>query len=138
MATQQPIYRRDLAPRIPALPARRDEVNLPPQNVGAGSAGMRGCRWLPVGAIDGPAMLLREWTLPLEPNRKGDDLTTTTADPPLTRLLTADEVANALGVPTDRIWALTREGKLPAVKLGGRTYRYRPDAVTAALEALEG
>ena len=57
---------------------------------------------------------------------------------PLSRLLTADQVAIALSVGTDRVWALTREGKLPAVKLGGRTYRYRADAVADALERLEG
>lgn len=57
--------------------------------------------------------------------------------PPLTRLLTAEEVADQLTVSTDRVWALTREGKLPTVKLGRRTYRYRPDAVEAALKQLE-
>jgi excisionase family DNA binding protein len=66
-------------------------------------------------------------------------MTPTAVDsPPLARLLDAAEVADMLGVSADRIWALTREGKLPAVTLGGRTYRYRPDAVAAALEALEG
>lgn len=57
--------------------------------------------------------------------------------PPLARLLTAAEVADALTLSIDRVWALTREGKLPTVKLGRRTYRYRPDAVAAALEKLE-
>lgn len=57
--------------------------------------------------------------------------------PPLARLLTAEEVADTLGITTDRVWALTREGTLPAVKLGRRTYRYRVAAVAAAIEDLE-
>jgi excisionase family DNA binding protein len=60
------------------------------------------------------------------------------APPPLPELLKADEVAAALGVNAESVWALIREGKLPEVKLGARTYRYRPDAVAAALEKLEG
>lgn len=63
--------------------------------------------------------------------------TTIAADPPLVRLLTAGEVADALGVTKDRVWQLTREGKLPAVRLGGRTYRYHPARLAAAIEDLE-
>lgn len=69
---------------------------------------------------------------------KGGHLTATAAPaPPLVRLLTADEVADALGVTKERVWQLTREGKLPAVRLGGRTYRYHPATVAAAIAELE-
>ena len=62
----------------------------------------------------------------------------TAVDPPqLKVLLDAEEVAAALNVTPDRVWALTREGKLPAARLGRRTYRYRPDAVAAAILELE-
>jgi excisionase family DNA binding protein len=64
-------------------------------------------------------------------------MATATADPPLARLLTAAEVADALGVPVERVWELTREGKIPAARLGGRTYRYHPERVTNAVEQLE-
>lgn len=57
--------------------------------------------------------------------------------PPLVRLLTAEEVADVLGVSTERVWQLTREGKLPAVRLGGRTYRYHPARTAAAIAELE-
>lgn len=56
----------------------------------------------------------------------------------LTQLLHADDVAAAWGIPRERVWALTREGKLPAVELGGRTYRYHPTRVERAREELEG
>jgi excisionase family DNA binding protein len=56
---------------------------------------------------------------------------------PLTRLLTAAEIASMVGVPKDRIWTLTREGKLRAVKLGRRTYRYVPEHVSEDLARLE-
>jgi excisionase family DNA binding protein len=64
-------------------------------------------------------------------------MTTATADPPLVRLMTAAEVADALGVSKERVWQLTREGKLPAVRLGGRTYRYHPARTSAAIAELE-
>jgi excisionase family DNA binding protein len=65
-------------------------------------------------------------------------VTTATIDaPPLARLLTAAEVADALGVTVERVWELTREGKIPAVKFGGRTYRYHPARVASAVEELE-
>jgi excisionase family DNA binding protein len=55
----------------------------------------------------------------------------------LIELLTADDVAAAAQLTKDRVWELTREGKLPAVKLGPRTYRYRPERVNRAIEELE-
>jgi excisionase family DNA binding protein len=48
------------------------------------------------------------------------------------RLLTADDVAARWQVPTSHVYRLTREQKLPTVKLG-RYYRYR----AAAIEAFE-
>jgi excisionase family DNA binding protein len=61
----------------------------------------------------------------------------TNSDSPLTRLLTADDVAAAAQVSKDRVWELTREGKLPTVKLGPRTYRYRPEQVERAIAEME-
>lgn len=61
----------------------------------------------------------------------------TNTDNPLTQLLTADDVAAAAQISRDRVWQLTREGKLPVVKLGERTYRYVPDRVNAAIRELE-
>jgi excisionase family DNA binding protein len=53
--------------------------------------------------------------------------------PPIAnRLLTADEVAGRYSVPKAQVYRLTREGKLPTVRIG-RYYRYR----LAALEAFE-
>lgn len=61
----------------------------------------------------------------------------TNSDSPLTELLTADDVAAAAKVTVDRVWKLTREGKLPTVKLGPRTYRYRPGAYERAIADME-
>jgi len=46
------------------------------------------------------------------------------------RLLTADELAERWQVPKSHVYRLTREGKLPTVKLG-RYCRYRLAAVEA-------
>lgn len=46
-------------------------------------------------------------------------------------LLTADQLAERWQVTKRHVWYLTREGKLPTVKLGGRNYRYRLDAIEA-------
>lgn len=60
------------------------------------------------------------------------------APAPLKRLLTAEEVADDyLNCTTDRVWALTREKKLRRVKLGHRTYRYRPDHLAEDIDRLE-
>jgi excisionase family DNA binding protein len=50
----------------------------------------------------------------------------------LDRLLTAEQLANRWQVPTSQVYRLTRDGRIPAVKLG-RYYRYAP----AAIEAFE-
>ncbi len=43
-------------------------------------------------------------------------------------LLTADQLAERWQVPKSHVYRLTREGAIPAVKLG-RYYRYRLDAL---------
>jgi excisionase family DNA binding protein len=43
-------------------------------------------------------------------------------------LLTADEVAEILGVTTGWVYAQSRAGKIPTVRLG-RYYRYRREAI---------
>lgn len=44
------------------------------------------------------------------------------------RLLTADQLAERWQVPKSHVYRLTRDGAIPAVKLG-RYYRYRLDAI---------
>lgn len=44
------------------------------------------------------------------------------------RLLTAEQLAERWQVPTSHVYRLTREAKIPVVKLG-RYYRYRIDAI---------
>jgi excisionase family DNA binding protein len=44
------------------------------------------------------------------------------------RLLTADDLAARWRVSKDHVYELTREGKIPVVRLG-RTYRYHPAAI---------
>jgi predicted DNA-binding transcriptional regulator AlpA len=61
----------------------------------------------------------------------------TNSDNQLTRLLKADDVAAAAQVSTERVWQLTREGKLPTVKLGPRTYRYLPERVNLVIREME-
>ena len=46
------------------------------------------------------------------------------------RLLTAEQLAERWQVPKCHVYRLTREGAIPAVKLG-RYYRYRLDAIEA-------
>lgn len=48
----------------------------------------------------------------------------------MSRLLTAEELADRWQLPAHTIYRLTREGKLPAVKIG-RYRRYRVDAIEA-------
>ena len=52
------------------------------------------------------------------------------------RLLTAEEVAERLGVRTDWVWAQARAGRIPHVRLG-RYRRFREPAVDAWLRELE-
>jgi len=52
------------------------------------------------------------------------------------RLLTAGDVAALLGVPESWVYARSREGRLPTVRLG-RYYRYRRAAIAAWLAEQE-
>jgi excisionase family DNA binding protein len=54
----------------------------------------------------------------------------------MTRLLTADEVAERLGVTKDWVWAQARAGRIPHVRLG-RYRRFREEAIDAWLRELE-
>ncbi|MEW6308643.1 MAG: Uma2 family endonuclease [Bacillota bacterium] len=50
-------------------------------------------------------------------------------------LLTAKELAEILSMSVETIWRYTRQGKIPALELGPRQYRYDRKAVVAALAA---
>ncbi len=52
------------------------------------------------------------------------------------RLLTADEIAERLGVNTQWVWAQARAGRIPHVQLG-RYRRFRESAIEAWLCDLE-
>jgi excisionase family DNA binding protein len=52
------------------------------------------------------------------------------------RLLTADDVAEILSVPKSWVYAETRAGRLPYVKLG-RYYRYAEESIEAFVAGLE-
>lgn len=52
------------------------------------------------------------------------------------RLLTAEQVADRLGMRTGWVWAQAREGRIPHVQLG-RYRRFRESAVEAWLDQLE-
>ena len=54
----------------------------------------------------------------------------------MTKLLTAEQVAEQLGMTTDWVWAQARKGAIPHVKLG-RARRFREDAVDEWLRQLE-
>jgi len=54
----------------------------------------------------------------------------------MTRLLTADEVAERLGVTKGWVWAQARAGRIPHVQLG-RYRRFREEALEAWLDHLE-
>jgi excisionase family DNA binding protein len=51
-------------------------------------------------------------------------------------LLTADEVGGLLRVPTSWVYAETRAGRLPHVRVG-RYRRYRREAIEAWIEQME-
>ena len=54
----------------------------------------------------------------------------------MTRLLTAEEVAERLGVTKEWVWAQARAGRIPHVRLG-RYRRFRQEALEAWLCELE-
>lgn len=45
------------------------------------------------------------------------------------RLLTAAQLAERWQIKKSTVYALTRDGKVPTVRLGPRLYRYRIDAI---------
>jgi excisionase family DNA binding protein len=53
-----------------------------------------------------------------------------------TALLTAEDVAQRLGVKTGWVYEQSRAGRMPTVKLG-RYYRYRPEAIERWIAAQE-
>jgi excisionase family DNA binding protein len=59
------------------------------------------------------------------------------SDPESQSLLTAEAVAQRLGVPTSWVYEQSRLGRIPTVSLG-RYRRYRPEAIDAWVEELEG
>lgn len=63
------------------------------------------------------------------PSTETDSTSTT-----LPTLLTADDLADQLGYPKSRIYALAREGDLPVIRFG-RAMRFDPNAVRKWLEA---
>ena len=52
------------------------------------------------------------------------------------RLLTADEVAEIIGMRVDYVYALSRRGRIPTITFG-RQRRYRREAVIRWLEEIE-
>ncbi|MBU1672160.1 MAG: helix-turn-helix domain-containing protein [Actinobacteria bacterium] len=52
-------------------------------------------------------------------------------------LLTAVEVAEVLTCTTDRVWQLSRQGRIPAIRLGERQWRYRIEDVLQALDPVQ-
>jgi excisionase family DNA binding protein len=54
----------------------------------------------------------------------------------VTRLLTAEDVAERLGVTRDWVWSQARAGRIPHVKLG-RYRRFREEAIDDWLRRLE-
>jgi excisionase family DNA binding protein len=52
------------------------------------------------------------------------------------RLLTAEEIAERLGMRTDWVWAQARAGRIPHVRLG-RYRRFRESAIEAWVNHLE-
>lgn len=52
------------------------------------------------------------------------------------RLLTAEEVAEIIGMRVDYVYALSRRGRIPTITFG-RQRRYRREAVIRWLEEIE-
>ena len=53
------------------------------------------------------------------------------------KLLTAEQVADEVGLDESTVIRLRKQRKIPAVKLGYRTFRFRLPSVEAALDRLE-
>jgi excisionase family DNA binding protein len=75
-----------------------------------------------------------EHAQPLRPRVVGAHIRTSVNAAPLTasQLLTADDLGARWQVPKAQVYRLTREGRVPAVRIG-RYYRYR----LAAIEEFE-
>lgn len=55
---------------------------------------------------------------------------------PVPRLMTAEQVAELLGMDVEWVWKMSRRGAIPTITLG-RSRRYRRDAILGWLEAIE-
>ena len=53
------------------------------------------------------------------------------------KLLTAEQVADEVGLDESTVIRLRKQRKIPAVKLGYRTFRFRLPSVETALDKLE-
>jgi excisionase family DNA binding protein len=67
----------------------------------------------------------------------GSDVWDDTAAVGPPRLFTADDVASVLGVPRTFVYALSRRGDLPTVRVGERYVRYRAEALERWIAARE-
>ncbi|RBP42427.1 excisionase family DNA binding protein [Roseimicrobium gellanilyticum] len=56
--------------------------------------------------------------------------------PLLRKLLTIEEVADALALTRRGVESMTKRGVLPVIKLSNRAVRYRPEAVESVLDRL--
>jgi excisionase family DNA binding protein len=56
---------------------------------------------------------------------------------PAPRLLSAEDVAELLGVPRTFVYALARRGDLPVVRVGERYVRFRAEALERWITAQE-
>lgn len=50
------------------------------------------------------------------------------------RLLKSDKVAELLDVSVQRVWELTRENRIPFIRIGARQFRYSETALMNWLE----
>ncbi len=75
-------------------------------------------------------------SVPTPTPRAARRVTLPVESPSVDRLLTAEEVAERLGVKTQWVWAQARAGRIPHVRLG-RYRRFRESAVEAWLCDLE-
>ena len=50
------------------------------------------------------------------------------------RLMRVKDVAEHLGVSTDAVWEMTRDGRLKSVVLGKRLIRFKPEDVESLVD----
>lgn len=55
---------------------------------------------------------------------------------PVPRLMTAEQLADLLGMDVEWVWKMSRRGEIPTITLG-RSRRYRRDAILRWLEEIE-